>query len=296
MREPVIEVPVLVLGSEGMLGQACTRWLERYQGWGVGGTTYLDHKHPLHFDVLEGLGKLCEILRKRRYNYAINCIGVLSSAISNSDWRSVETAIRVNALFPHQLAATAMEYGCRVIHISTDGVFSGNSTGDYTENSPVDCPDTYGRTKGLGECAADNVLNIRCSIIGRDWMGGKGILEWVLRMPPGSSVTGFCDYVWSPVTTFQFAELCRRIMEGDAFERLRAESSVHHFAPNRAISKYELLAMLNEITGRHLQIQRGSSTGGPIRRVLANRSEAIPRLYQTGEEWPDVLRGALQDI
>jgi dTDP-4-dehydrorhamnose reductase len=262
----------------------------------VDGTTFIDEIHPLHFDVLDGPGKLREILRKRRYQFAINCIGVLSSAITDPDWRSVERAIRVNALFPHQLAATAMEYGCRVINISTDGVFSGSSTEDYTESSPVDCRDTYGRTKALGECAAENVINIRCSIIGRDWIGGKGIIEWFLRTPPGSAITGFCDYVWTGITTFQFAELCRRIIEAGAFERLRAESSVYHFAPNRAISKYELLVMLSEITGRHLQIQRGSSAGGPMRRVLANRSEAIPRLYKTRENWPDVLREALQEI
>ena len=288
-------VSVLVLGSEGMLGQACMRWLGCREGWKVDGTTHSDANHPLHFDVLGGPMRLRQILEKGRYRYAINCIGVLSSAISESDWRSVEQAIRINSVFPYELAATAADCECQVIHISTDAVFSGTSRQEYTEDSPVDCLDCYGRTKALGECSAENVLNFRCSIMGRDWNGGKGIVEWFLRAPPGETLTGFCDYYWTGVTTFQFAELCERIMVAGTFERLRSESAVHHFAPNRPASKYALLVMLNDITRRGLRIEPGFSPDGPTRRVLTNRSNTIPNLYQAKGDLPDVLRQALQD-
>ena len=295
MGRSATKIPVLVLGSEGMLGQACVRWLGRHERWTVDGTTYFNTGDPLHYDVLSGPKKLHEILERGRYRFAINCIGVLSSAISESDWPSVEQAIRINSLFPYELAAAAAGSGCRIIHISTDAVFSGASRQDYTEDSPVDCLASYGRTKALGECAAENVLNFRCSIIGRDWNGGKGIIEWFLRTPPGGTLTGFRDYCWTGVTTFQFAELCERIMATGSFERLRAESAVHHFAPNEPISKYDLLVMLNDITRRGLRIEPGLSPGGPVRRVLANRSDTIPRLYQAKGDWSDVLREALPD-
>ena len=98
------------------------------------------------------------LFSRRHYDYAINCIGVLKSAVDENDTASMCRAIAVNALFPHLLAEVAKD--TRVIHMSTDGVFSGFSPRAYLETDPTDCPDGYGKTKALGECRARNVLNI----------------------------------------------------------------------------------------------------------------------------------------
>jgi hypothetical protein len=85
-----------------------------------------------------------EILRQRAYDYIINCVGVLKPAVSEQNGASVQRAIRVNALFPHELAEIVKE--SRVIHMSTDGVFPGNQGRPYVETDPTDCPDAYGKT------------------------------------------------------------------------------------------------------------------------------------------------------
>jgi dTDP-4-dehydrorhamnose reductase len=285
---------VLVLGSEGMLGQACLRWFMRRGDWRVEGTRYLDRAHPLFFDAEGPAGALEEILSGGHFDYAINCIGILGSAIHESDSDSVARAIRVNALLPHQLARAASNTGTRVVHVSTDGVFSGSSQSDYFEDSPLDCLDAYGKSKALGECRAPNFLSIRCSIVGRDWVEGKGIVEWFLRTPAGTAITGFTDHLWTGITTYQFAELCARIAERNAFDSLRRESHVYHFAPNPTISKFDLLATLECVTGRGVGVRRGKSPAGPMRRVLKSRFSGLSDLYESPGGWQNVLREAIE--
>jgi len=129
--------------------------------------------------------------------------------------------------------------------------------------------------------------------VGRDHVGGKGLIEWVLRSPEGAELTGFDDQYWNGVTTNQFAELCRRIIHSGAFDRLRAISGVHHFCPNPPITKHDLLCVIRAAAGRGLTIRRGQS-GSPSRRILGTVYSAVPELFPQGEGWESLLRGALE--
>src|SRR5213076_2163354 len=113
--------------------------------------------------------------------------------------------------------AVAEEFGARVLHISTDGVFAG-AAGACAEDAPHDCPDVYGKTKSLGEVTAREVLTLRCSIVGPDPSARRGLLEWFLGLPDGMEVTGYTDSLWNGVTSLQLANLCQRIIQQDAFQ------------------------------------------------------------------------------
>jgi dTDP-4-dehydrorhamnose reductase len=271
-------VDILVLGASGMLGSAVRQALGA-----CAGTQNEDPGAPGYLDVLKPWAL-------QHYPYIVNCIGILKPAVNEQDPASLDRAIHVNALFPHQLAQAAPD--SRIIHLSTDGVFSGSLRRPYLETDLTDCPDAYGKTKALGECPAPNVLNIRCSIIGRNPNFGKGLIEWVLRARDGEELTGYEDHLWNGVTTRQFGELCRRIIESGAFDRIRQESGVHHFCPNPAITKYDLLCEIRQAAGRKITIRRTQS-GTPVTRILGTIYKQLPALYPGGESWDVIVGRAL---
>lgn len=274
-----------------MLGSTVRHSLAGCAGWCVDGTQRRDRSAPDYMDPLEmPREKWVAILRRRAYDYIINCIGILKSAVKEQDTHSLCRAIRVNALFPNEMAAVASE--ARIIHLSTDGVFSGSRGRPYLETDPTDCADAYGKTKVLGECPAPNVINIRCSVIGRDPAGGKGLIEWVLRSPEGAELTGFDDQHWNGVTTLQFAELCRRIIEAGSFDQLRRKSGLHHFCPNPPTTKYDLLCRIREVARRDIVVHRGRS-GAASARILASAYSSLSGIYPERPSWDTVIKDAL---
>ncbi len=282
---------ILALGASGMLGSAVQHTLAGDAGWCVDGTQREDRPAPDYFDILAMPGeRWASVLQRHAYDYIVNCIGVLKAAVDEQDAKSLSQAIRVNALFPHELAALAPH--SRILHVSTDGVFSGSLRRPYVETDRTDCHDAYGKTKALGECPARNVVNIRCSLIGRDRLGGKGLLEWVLRSPEGAELTGFDDQLWNGVTTLQFSELCRRIIKSGAFDRLRRESGLHHFCPNPTITKYELLCRIREAAGRHINVRRGQS-GAAGARILGSVYSSLRDTYPESGSWDSAIRAAI---
>jgi dTDP-4-dehydrorhamnose reductase len=286
------ERQILVLGASGMLGSAVRRILESRPGWSVDGTQNGNPEAADYLDLVEmPRERWTGMLQRKPYDYIVNCIGILKPAVRENDAASLARGIRVNALFPHELAALAP--GSRILHLSTDGVFSGTVDRPLVETDPTDCPDSYGKTKALGECPAPNVLNFRCSIIGLDPLQGKGLIEWVLRSPRGAELTGFEDQRWNGVTTRQFGELCRRIVEGGWFDRIRKESGTHHFCPNPPTNKYELLGRIRTVAGRDDLFIRAGRSGVPGSRILASVYTSLRELYPPEQDWGAVLRDAV---
>jgi dTDP-4-dehydrorhamnose reductase len=279
---------VLVAGAGGMLGQAVCRSLEaagmpvvRTQRADPGGPNYLEAECP---DTEAQTGKL---LSRMQPQYVINCAGVLKSEIDRGGSAAVLRAIRVNAVFPHLLARAAAHTGARVIHMSTDGVFSGRADRPYLESDVTDAADHYGRTKALGEVESSEVLNVRCSIAGRDPLRGRGLLEWLLRSPDRSELAGYADQRWNGVTTDQFAALCAAIIGTDCFGQIRRESPVIHFCPNSAITKYELLNLWREVTGKAVTLR--AATSGEPGRLLASEHTAWRQACPQAPDWRELL-------
>jgi dTDP-4-dehydrorhamnose reductase len=228
---------------------------------------------------------------QKPYDCIVNCIGVLKPAVNETESRSLRRAIQVNALFPHQVAAIVPT--ARIVHMSTDGVFSGASSRPYLESDVTDCSDAYGKSKALGECPAHNVLNIRCSIIGRDPLGHKGLIEWVLGSPRGAELPGFENQMWNGVTTTQFGRLCREIFDSGSFDQVRALSAVHHFCPNPPVSKYTLLGLIREASGADVRIGKASARSPGS--ILGTMFGELRRLHPHSADWLPVLREALKE-
>jgi dTDP-4-dehydrorhamnose reductase len=272
-----------------MLGRAVYCHLAS-RGWTASGTQVAD---PAAKGYLDASGDSCAwapLFERARGGYVVNCIGVLKRAISEHDAASILAAIRVNSVFPHQAALVAGAHSARVIHVSTDAIFAGGRREPYVESSQPDCTDHYGRTKLLGECPAPNVLNIRCSIIGRDSHKRKGLLEWALSQPDNGEIAGYEDHLWNGVTTAQFARMCEAVICADAFAAMREASSVHHFCPNPPITKHDLLRLWVDAAGRGVRVRPARSGDASGTRILGTQYDFLRAIVPAPGPWPELLK------
>jgi dTDP-4-dehydrorhamnose reductase len=273
---------VLVLGVRGMLGYMVRRVLAESGTIDVLGTHRCDRDDPYHFDAESGLGNLAALCDcSPGYDYFVNCIGILPGKITERDPNTIRKAIRINSLFPHELSGFAKERGIRTIHISTDGVFSGEAEA-YCEDDAPDGSDLYGITKSLGEVCEKHFLNLRCSIVGPSPYVGGGLMEWFLRQPAGAVVTGYTNHVWHGVSTYQYGSLCLTIIEGGHFDKLRSESAVFHFAPNEPVTKHRLLCLFNQVFGKQVIVEAKPSDAKMHRRVLQTKYRGVRNIYPHG--------------
>ena len=284
---------ILVLGGTGMLGGMVASVLSREPQFFVESTQRARRDDRLFFNGLPGSPTIEKFLASHgRWDLIANCIGLTKPAIVEGDAASMEAARIINSELPHRLVEAAALTGTRVIHISTDGVFSG-CRGPYDEGAIPDPIDLYGRSKLAGEIEGSNALTLRCSIIGPDPLGRRGLFEWFRALPPGSRIPGFTDHLWNGVTTRQFAELCRSIALSDSFDRLVAQSSIRHFCPNRAISKFRLLEIFKEKLGSRLDVVPQES-GTSRQRVLSSRWNDLLESSGRNLDIADAVAGMLE--
>jgi dTDP-4-dehydrorhamnose reductase len=242
---------VLILGGTGMLGHVL--WRACRERFDAHVTVRGDEPEPEAAAVLdpdrtitgvraEDPRSIARALDATGAEAAVNCIGVVKQIVDDP-----VTTIRVNSLYPHELAAACGERGARLIHLSTDCVFAGHK-GGYTETDPPDPADLYGRSKLLGEPALPGALTIRTSMIGRELQTTNGLLEWFLAQR-GGSVRGFTRAVFSGPTT---PVLARAI--ADVLERQPDLEGLWHLGAE-PIAKHDLLIRLRDAFELEVEIE-----------------------------------------
>jgi dTDP-4-dehydrorhamnose reductase len=221
-----------------------------------------------------------DAIARTRPNVVVNALGIVKQRATATD---PVLSISVNSLFPHRLAKLCAASGARLVHFSTDCVFSGRR-GAYGEDDVPDPIDLYGRSKLLGEVDGHGALTLRTSIIGRELENRTGLLEWFLGQR-GGRVKGFARVIWSGVTTNFLSQTVGRLIRDEP----DLEGVVHLSGP--AISKYQLLLWLNDAFGTKTTIERDEA-------VVSDRSLLSDRFWSlTGfarPEWRSML-GELVD-
>ena len=232
---------IVVLGSTGMLGNAVGKYFlsqpdkyRAYLSYRNEGVSY--GKNKFKFDPLvDHLDKI------PKADFIINCIGVTKPNIDKNKAHS----IIINSLFPWQLADYAKKTKARLIHITTDCVFSGKD-GNYHESSEHDALDFYGKSKSLGE--PNGAMVLRTSIIGEEIHNHANLLAWVKSMA-GKDVNGFTNHLWNGITTNQYAKLCGKIIDSNMYE-----PGIFHVFSNQ-VNKFRLLQLLDKRFGLRLKIK-----------------------------------------
>lgn len=237
---------VLVLGAMGMLGhQLLRRWHGRFElvatlrGDLTPHEAFLDRFPKVDFFggvKAHEFSTVESVLAEVRPDVVVNAIGIVKQRPAAVDAIS---SICINALFPHMLAHAATVYQYRLIHISTDCVFSGTRGEPYRETDNPDPVDLYGRSKLLGEVADPGCLTLRTSIIGRELRERAGLVEWFLSQK-GQSVRGFARALYSGLSTLTLCELLTTLIEQHP-----ALTGLWQVA-GPDISKYDLLRLLDQ--------------------------------------------------
>lgn len=190
-------------------------------------------------------GSLAEV----RPDYVVNCVGIIKQ---RDEAKSAIPSISINALLPHQLAALAGQWGGRVIHFSTDCVFSGKR-GSYTESDDSDAEDLYGKSKFLGEVAGENGLTLRTSIIGREIVEHRSLLDWFLSQNH-KTVRGYRRVIYAGVTTNFMADVVTNVIEN--------HPTLHglYQVVSNPISKLDLLSLIRDAYRLDIQIEPENDT------------------------------------
>ena len=173
---------------------------------------------------------------KIRPDVVINCIGVLIQGSSASP----SNAIFINSFLPHWIVKILDEIGGKLIHVSTDCVFSG-AKGFYVESDFRDADDIYGRSKALGEIKSDRHLTIRTSIIGPELKeNGEGLLNWFMKQR--GTINGYTNAFWGGVSTLELSKFILFILDANL-------SGLIHLTNGTRISKFDLLKLFQNVFG-----------------------------------------------
>lgn len=281
---------VLILGGTGMLGHKLAQtYRSRYDVYTTLRGRYTDYAQFGIFDAdrtLEGVDafyfdSIIRAVAQAQPDVIINCIGVIKQLASARD---PLISLTLNALLPHKLANLCQAGGIRLIHISTDCVFNGKD-GMYTEDSPSNAEDLYGRTKFLGEVGGPNSLTLRTSIIGRELNTASGLIEWFLSNR-GGQVRGFRKAIYTGFTTLALSTII-----ADLIDHHPDLSGVYQVS-SQPINKYDLLLLVREACRLDIHIEPDDS-------VEIDRSLDSTHFRQatgfTPPSWPQMIEALAAD-
>ncbi|MCO7506512.1 MULTISPECIES: SDR family oxidoreductase [unclassified Pseudomonas] len=255
---------VLVLGASGMLGSAVLNALGQDASFEVFGTLrsasgmryFAKRLHSQlisDVNVLE-LDTLVRTLENVKPDVVINCVGLIKQFVEAKD---PLIALPLNSLFPHRLARLCGLAGIRLVHVSTDCVFSG-CKGMYKEDDVSDAEDLYGKSKFLGELHHDShAITLRTSIIGHELNSSVSLVDWFLSQQ--GSVKGYVNAIFSGLPTAELASVIKH------YVLTRPElAGLYHVAAD-PISKHALLNLIAAQYGKVIEIV-------PDERVVIDRS------------------------
>jgi dTDP-4-dehydrorhamnose reductase len=276
---------VLVLGAGGMLGHAMFRVLSADRNLEVHGTARAPAGagcfHPsLAARLLTGIDvqdidAVTRAFGDLRPAAVINCIGLVKQAPGSED---PLLAVTLNSLLPHRLAALCRVSGARLIHISTDCVFSGTK-GAYVETDVPDATDLYGLSKRLGESSQSGVITLRTSIIGHELARRRGLVDWFLAQQ--GCVPGFSRAIFSGVPTVELAAIVRdRVLGNPGLEGL------YHVAA-APISKHRLLQLIAQVYGKRVDI---APCEAPVIDRSLDGSRFSSATGYVAPPWPELVR------
>ncbi len=275
---------ILVIGASGMIGSAVLRVLSERKDWKVFGSvrdvsvkrffsTAIGDRLIASVDV-EQQDSLANILDQIRPDVIVNCAGLTKHKPEADDPLA---SIPINTLMPHRLARLCKLIGARLVHISTDCVFSGEK-GGYVEDDFADAFDVYGKSKALGELHYPHTITLRTSTIGHELQSQYGLLDWFLSQK--EQCKGYNRAIFSGLPTVIFAQIIRDMVIPDL-----KLSGLYHVAA-KPINKYDLLKLIANVYGKTINIT-------PEDKLVIDRSLNANRFkLATGyiaPEWPELI-------
>ncbi|NMB81248.1 MAG: SDR family oxidoreductase [Ignavibacteria bacterium] len=248
---------IMVIGASGMLGYAVSSYFKT-NDYDVVEIT------RAQFDIANDPIKKLELYMEG-VGVVINCAGVIKPTIQNN---TLENVLKINSIFPRNLAKLCNRLEIKCFHITTDCVYTGKK-GKYSEDDYFDADDLYGLSKNAGE--NKDCMTLRTSIIGEENGNSRSLLEWA-KSQAGKEVNGFTNHLWNGVTTLYLAEVIETILTNNLYEK----GLFHIHSPN-TVNKYELLQIFNREYELNLKINAVEAKESVDRRLstLYNLSSVV---------------------
>lgn len=226
---------ILLFGATGMAGHMAYYYLQSIGKYNIVNVVYRTKltDDSIVIDVTNSK-EVEKVVNNIRPDLILNCIGVLIKGSNEHP----DNAILINAWFPHFLKKLSDNINAKLIHISTDCVFSGKK-GSYTESDFCDADDVYGRSKALGEIINQKDLTIRTSIIGPELkLNGEGLFHWFMNQK--GQINGYQTAIWGGVTTLELAKAIDAAITQDVCGLIQLSNGI-------GITKYDLLGLFRTI-------------------------------------------------
>ena len=276
---------VMIIGVAGMLGHALFKVFSedpRHEVWGTardeGERSLFAEADQIRVlpdvDVLNQ-DAVVETFNKIRPEIVINCVGLVKQLAISADPLS---ALPINAMLPHRLVRLCDLGRARLIHVSTDCVFSGHA-GGYRESDISDAVDLYGKSKFIGELHEwSHAVTLRTSIIGHELNSRRGLVEWFLSQ--NGQVKGYANAVFSGLPTVELARVMRDVVLP------RPELSGLYHVSATPISKLDLLRLIADVYGKDIEIVADNSL--TIDRSL-NSERFTEATGYVAPDWPELI-------
>lgn len=242
---------IVVLGGTGMLGSAVVKYFTKR----VDIDLFYSYRNYKATEVFHNRELRADVPKKFKFDplvddlsvippcdFVINCIGTIKPFM----YTNIAESIYINSVFPHKLADFCERDKSKLIHITSDCVFSGKD-GNYNEGNLHDALDDYGKSKSLGE--PKNCMVLRTSIIGEEIHKNASLISWV-KSQNGKKVKGFTNHIFQGLTTNHLAECFGKIIDNNLFET----GTKHIFSPT-PINKFELVKMISDKYNLDLDIE-----------------------------------------
>ena len=239
-----MRLKVLVLGSTGLIGHQVFKYLEDSNNYELFNIAYRKklNEQTIICDVTWE-EKIIDIIISISPDIIINCIGILIEGAN----KHPQNAIFLNSYFPHLLMNLCDNLNSKLIHISTDCVFSGKKVQPYDENDFKDGIDTYAKSKGLGEIINQRHLTLRTSVIGPELKNdGEELFHWFMNQ--SGQINGYTKAIWSGVTTLVLAKSVFWAIENNI-------TGLYHITNNKTIDKFTLLTLIKKHTKKNIIIK-----------------------------------------
>lgn len=285
-----MSIKCLILGASGMLGHKIFDLYSQNEKFEIYGTVRKKSSLPTFLSdserIIDGIDAfdfktIEEVVSNLKPDVVINCIGIIKQLPIAKD---PIVSITINSLLPHKVAKECEKIDARFIHISTDCVFTGID-GNYTEDSPSDADDLYGKSKFLGEVHYDNSVTFRTSIIGHELSSSYGLIDWFLTQNE-KSVKGFQKAMFTGFPTVEIA----RIIEEYIIPNKNI-SGLNQISAD-PISKFDLLNLVKEQYGKDVDIIPENEMA--INRIL-NSSRFRKLTGYNPPPWKDLVKNMYED-
>lgn len=270
---------ILILGATGLIGHQTFLRLKARSDFDV---FSMAHQRQIDDETILLDARDDHLLEKKiveiQPDIIVNCMGILISQ-ANED---PAHAIFLNAYIPQLLKNIANTLNAKLIHISTDCVFSGKK-GSYVEADLKDADDTYGRSKGLGEVTDTPHLTLRTSVVGPELKQGEELFHWFMSQQ--GTITGFTEALWSGVTTLELAKAVEWAIDNDI-------KGLYQVTNGTPINKYELLMLFKKITNKAIEIEavEGRVTNKTLLDTRQELSHPIPSYEDMLREMVNFMR------